>query len=237
MICRQLGQPRWHRAESLSALYRNARVPTTCPPGLPSRVFICGLPRYRLFISRRYRRWVKHIEIHLLFTNPCRYCWGNIREFLFIWQKADRQRGTALKSPIPRYFATAKMPGSSLTAMVNRMSATRCWLHRASFGRDSLFSFLTWRAGRGADAFVDVTPDKSLLHNIQSDILELENRAVAGVNIEEFSVAITNARLIHWIAVSPSTFAIARSVKLKFYTIACWRCWRKPRHLLRATSS
>ena len=31
-----------------------------------------------------------------------------------------------------------------------------------------------------------MTPD-NLLHNIQSDILELENRAVAGVNIEEFS--------------------------------------------------
>ncbi|XPE51175.1 hypothetical protein ACNKHX_17180 [Shigella flexneri] len=35
-----------------------------------------------------------------------------------------------------------------------------------------------------------------------------------------FPVAITTARSIHWIAVSPSTFAIARSVKLKFCTIA-----------------
>ncbi|MGQ7115353.1 hypothetical protein ACUOFC_60010, partial [Escherichia sp. TWPC-MK] len=25
--------------------------------------------------------------------------------------------------------------------------------------------------------------------------------------------------------------AIARSVKLKFCTIACWRCWKKTRHL------
>ncbi|MGG7402417.1 hypothetical protein ACQ7CA_26160, partial [Escherichia coli] len=44
------------------------------------------------------------------------------------------------------------------------------------------------------DAFVDVTPD-NLLHNIQSDILELENCAVAGVNIEEFSRS-DNKRLL-----------------------------------------
>ncbi|XPE60402.1 hypothetical protein ACNKHT_18145 [Shigella flexneri] len=86
------------------------------------------------------------------------------------------------------------------------------------------------------DAFVDVTPD-NLLHNIQSDILELENRAVAGVNIEEFPVAITNARLIHWIAVSPSTFAIARSVKLKFWHNRLLAMLEEDPTLTRATSS
>ena len=53
----------------------------------------------------------------------------------------------------------------------------------------TFISFLTGEQPE-LDAFVDVTPD-NLLHNIQSDILELENRAVAGVNIEEFPVAIT----------------------------------------------
>lgn len=66
------------------------------------------------------------------------------------------------------------------------MSATRCWLHGVSLGATTFISFLTRRAAGELDAFVDVTPD-NLLHNIQSDILELENRAVAGVNIEEFS--------------------------------------------------
>ncbi len=65
------------------------------------------------------------------------------------------------------------------------MSATRCWLHGASLGATTFISFLTGEQPE-LDAFVDVTPD-NLLHNIQSDILELENRAVAGVNIEEFS--------------------------------------------------
>lgn len=53
-------------------------------------------------------------------------------------------------------------------------------------GRDYIYLLSDTESSRGAGRFVDVTPD-NLLHNIQSDILELENRAVAGVNIEEFS--------------------------------------------------
>ncbi len=65
------------------------------------------------------------------------------------------------------------------------MSATRCWLH-GKLGRDYIYLLSDLESSQELDAFVDVTPD-NLLHNIQSDILELENRAVAGVNIEEFS--------------------------------------------------
>lgn len=53
-------------------------------------------------------------------------------------------------------------------------------------GRDYIYLLSDLESSQELDAFVDVTPD-NLLHNIQSDILELENHAVAGVNIEEFS--------------------------------------------------
>ncbi len=81
-----------------------------------------------------------------------------------------------------------------------------------------------------------MTPD-NLLHNIQSDILELENRAVAGVNIEEFSRS-DNKRPLDPLD-SSITFHVCHSPQreVEVYTIACWRCWRKTRHLLRATSS
>ena len=50
-------------------------------------------------------------------------------------------------------------------------------------------------SGEGdVDAFVEITPD-SLLHNIQSDILDLENRAVMGVTAEEFERSDTKRRL------------------------------------------
>ena len=75
------------------------------------------------------------------------------------------------------------------------------------------------------DAFADITPD-SLLHNIQLDILDLENRAVAGITAEEFARSDKKRKL------DPDDRSIAihvchsPSVKLKFFMTACWPCCR-----------
>ncbi|MGU0044173.1 hypothetical protein ACVXHA_24985 [Escherichia coli] len=65
-----------------------------------------------------------------------------------------------------------------------------------SLGATNIYLLPTRESSQELDAFVDVTPDNLLRHNIQSDILELENRAVAGVNIKKFPVAI-NKRPLH----------------------------------------
>jgi exodeoxyribonuclease V gamma subunit len=50
-------------------------------------------------------------------------------------------------------------------------------------------------SGEGdVDAFAEITPD-SLLHNIQLDILDLENRAVMGITAEEFARSDNKRRL------------------------------------------
>ena len=63
-------------------------------------------------------------------------------------------------------------------------------------GRDyiHMLSDITSSGEGDVDAFVEITPD-SLLHNIQSDILDLENRAVMGVTAEEFERSDTKRRL------------------------------------------
>lgn len=182
----ELGQPRWHRANLYQRFIETLESATTCPPGLPSRVFICGISALPPVYLRALQALGKHIEIHLLFTNPCRYYWGDIKDPAYLAKLLTRQRRHSFEDRELPLFRDSEMPDSSLTAMVNRMSVTRCWPHGASLGATTFIFFLTRRAARELDAFVDVTPD-NLLHNIQSDILELENRAVAGVNIEEFS--------------------------------------------------
>ncbi|WP_374121257.1 hypothetical protein [Streptomyces sp. WAC00276] len=47
-------------------------------------------------------------------------------------------------------------------------------------GRDYIYLLSDLESSQELDAFVDVTPQITSPHNIQSDILELENRAVAG---------------------------------------------------------
>ncbi|MFP1557342.1 exodeoxyribonuclease V subunit gamma [Escherichia coli] len=49
----------------------------------------------------RDRRWGKHIEIHLLFTNPCRYYWGDIKDPAYLAKPLTRQRRHSFEdSPI-----------------------------------------------------------------------------------------------------------------------------------------
>ncbi|WP_436976374.1 exodeoxyribonuclease V subunit gamma, partial [Salmonella enterica] len=51
-----------------------------CPPVLPSLFFICGISALPPVYLRALQALGKHIEIHLLFTNPCRYYWGDIKD-------------------------------------------------------------------------------------------------------------------------------------------------------------
>ncbi len=45
------GQPRWHRANLYQRFIETLESATTCPPGLPSRVFICGYFRVTACLS------------------------------------------------------------------------------------------------------------------------------------------------------------------------------------------
>jgi exodeoxyribonuclease V gamma subunit len=53
-------------------------------------------------------------------------------------------------------------------------------------GRDYIYLLAGLERYEELDAFVDIAPD-NLLHNLQADILELRNAAVAGRSAEEFA--------------------------------------------------
>lgn len=74
------------------------------------------------------------------------------------------------------------------------MWATRCWPRGASWGVITFILLSELENSQELDAFVDITPD-NLLHNIQSDILELESHAVAGVTLKEYSRSDNKRRL------------------------------------------
>lgn len=160
----ELGQPRWHRANLYQRFIETLESATTCPPGLPSRVFICGISALPPVYLQALQALGKHIEIHLLFTNPCRYYWGDIKDPAYLAKYAGQLFNSDGEQDV----------GNPLLASWGKL------------GRDYIYLLSDLESSQELDAFVDVTPD-NLLHNIQSDILELENRAVAGVNIEEFS--------------------------------------------------
>ena len=182
----QLGQPRWHRANLYQRFIETLESATTCPPGLPSRVFICGISALPPVYLQALQALGKHIEIHLLFTNPCRYYWGDIKDPAYLAKLLTRQRRHSFEDRELSLFRDSENAGQLFNSDGEQDVGNPLLASWGKLGRDYIYLLSDLESSQELDAFVDVTPD-NLLHNIQSDILELENRAVAGVNIEEFS--------------------------------------------------
>ena len=190
----QLGQPRWHRANLYQRFIETLESATTCPPGLPSRVFICGISALPPVYLQALQALGKHIEIHLLFTNPCRYYWGDIKDPAYLAKLLTRQRRHSFEDRELPLFRDSENAGQLFNSDGEQDVGNPLLASWGKLGRDYIYLLSDLEGSQELDAFVDVTPD-NLLHNIQSDILELENRAVAGVNIEEFSRS-DNKRLL-----------------------------------------
>ncbi|EMK7695481.1 exodeoxyribonuclease V subunit gamma [Escherichia coli] len=182
----ELGQPRWHRANLYQRFIETLESATTCPPGLPSRVFICGISALPPVYLQALQALGKHIEIHLLFTNPCRYYWGDIKDPAYLAKLLTRQRRHSFEDRELPLFRDRENAGQLFNSDGEQDVGNPLLASWGKLGRDYIYLLSDLESSQELDAFVDVTPD-NLLHNIQSDILELENRAVAGVNIEEFS--------------------------------------------------
>ncbi|EGF4801692.1 exodeoxyribonuclease V subunit gamma [Escherichia coli] len=182
----ELGQPRWHRANLYQRFIETLESATTCPPGLPSRVFICGISALPPVYLQALQALGKHIEIHLLFTNPCRYYWGDIKDPAYLAKLLTRQRRHSFEDRELPLFRDSENAGQLFNSDGEQDVGNPLLASWGKLGRDYIYLLSDLESSQELDAFVDVTPD-NLLHNIQSDILELENRAVAGVNIEEFS--------------------------------------------------
>lgn len=182
----ELGQPRWHRANLYQRFIETLESATTCPPGLPSRVFICGISALPPVYLQALQALGKHIEIHLLFTNPCRYYWGDIKDPAYLAKLLARQRRHSFEDRELPLFRDSENAGQLFNSDGEQDVGNPLLASWGKLGRDYIYLLADLQSSQELDAFVDVTPD-SLLHNIQSDILELENRAVAGVNLSEFS--------------------------------------------------
>ncbi len=81
----QLGQPRWHRANLYQRFIETLESATTCPPGYLRASLYAVFPRYRLFISRRYRRWVNILKSISCLPTPA-VITGAILKILLIWR-------------------------------------------------------------------------------------------------------------------------------------------------------
>ncbi|MDN8600480.1 exodeoxyribonuclease V subunit gamma [Citrobacter sp. S2-9] len=190
----ELGQPRWHRANLYQRFIQTLENATTCPAGLPSRVFICGISALPPVYLQALQALGKHIEIHLLFTNPCRYYWGDIKDPAYLAKLIARQRRHSFEDRHLPLFRDGQNAEGLFNSDGEQDVGNPLLASWGKLGRDYIYLLSELDSAQELDAFVDITPD-NLLHNIQSDILELESNAVAGVNLDEYSRSDNKRRL------------------------------------------
>ncbi|MGL6315817.1 exodeoxyribonuclease V subunit gamma [Vibrio sp. WXL103] len=145
---------------------------------LPQRLFIFGIsslpPRY----LDALKALGEHIDVHLMFTNPCQYYWGEVRDRKFIAKLAAKhrqhlvleQQRSQLEGETPQLKGTIEqntLDELHVDAVGNSLLASM-----GKLGRDNLY-LLAQLESNEIEAFVDVERD-SLLHHLQADILNLE---------------------------------------------------------------
>ncbi|MFI3310109.1 exodeoxyribonuclease V subunit gamma [Ewingella allii] len=180
----ELQQPEWHRAnlyQNFISQLENAKV---TPAGLPSRVFICGISALPPVYLQALQALGKHIDIHLMFTNPCKYYWGDIQNYAFLARLQSRKRRHYLEkledASLFREPAQAAQlfNDDGMQNLSNPLLAS--W---GKLGRDHMFLLSQVDDIQEVHAFVDVG-DGSLLHAVQQDMLELEDHAIIGMTPE-----------------------------------------------------
>jgi exodeoxyribonuclease V gamma subunit len=110
---------------------------------LPRRVYIFGITSLPPIYLSLLSALGQHIDVHLMFNNPCKWYWGDI---------VEKQLSDGQSSP-------DNIPNPLLTS----------W---GKLGRDNLFLLQEFSNKQDIDIFADNERD-CLLHAIQQDILEL----------------------------------------------------------------
>ncbi|WWP01791.1 MAG: exodeoxyribonuclease V subunit gamma [Candidatus Dasytiphilus stammeri] len=175
----KLGQPTWHIANLYHQLIQTLQQTKKLPYGLPKRLFICGMtilpPRY---INILYEV-SKYMDIHFMFTNPCRYYWGDIQHQYFRNHLDNRRIQDVYSLPnILIQQQVSRLTGNQFT---NQMLLAS-W---GKLGRDNLY-LLSQIETQDIDAFVDIETN-NLLHKLQHDLLEMEDHTILGLTSENLS--------------------------------------------------
>lgn len=151
-----LNQPQWHRANMFSAFIDALRNPEVSQE-LPPRLFVFGISALPQNYLEALQALGQRMDVHLMVMNPCRYYWGDLVDAA---QIARLNRKWFDK---PGLVLEECAQGNPLLASMGKL------------GRDYVYQLQDTGAAE-VDAFSD-PKDDSLLHRVQLDILNLDNRS------------------------------------------------------------
>ncbi len=179
----ELQQPEWHRANLYQRFIAELDKASVTPAGLPSRVFICGISALPPVYLQALQALGKHIDIHLMFTNPCKYYWGDIQNYAFLARLQSRKRRHFIEKTEASLFRDPLQAAQLFNDEGEQNISNPLLASWGKLGRDHMYLLSQIDDIQEVQAFVDVG-HSNLLHAIQQDMLELEDNAVMGMTPE-----------------------------------------------------
>ncbi len=173
----QLGEQPYHRANLYERLLEALPHAQDKLASLPQRLFVFGISSLPPKYIEALHAIGQYIDVHFMFTNPCRYYWGDVRDRSTLAKIASRTRQqivwhgdhsvhqgnvSALKGSVEENIADETetfQVGNGLLASMGKL------------GRDNHY-ILSQLESNEIEAFVELERE-SLLQHIQADILNL----------------------------------------------------------------
>ncbi|OCG14853.1 exodeoxyribonuclease V subunit gamma [Gilliamella sp. WF3-4] len=158
-----ISQP-YHRAniyQQMLEILLDKHFDRACLDPLPERIFIFGITSLPPIYLSLLSALGQHIDVHLMFNNPCKWYWGDI---------VEKQLSDIENTP-------DKIPNPLLTS----------W---GKLGRDNLFLLQEFSHKQDIEAFVDLDCS-CLLQTIQQDILDLYQSEFCNKHISSMDKSIS----------------------------------------------
>ncbi|VFP83225.1 exodeoxyribonuclease V subunit gamma [Candidatus Erwinia haradaeae] len=145
----------------------------TRPPGLPDRVFIFGLSTLPISYVEAIGM---HTDVHIFFTNPCRYYWGDIPDNTCLTQLKNHHRNHYKDGHSIPQFRNIEHVFSAFNTVGEWHLSNPLLSAWGQSERENLFLFVQC-ATKEICAFVNTEPC-NLLQTLQYDILELKDHSM-----------------------------------------------------------
>ncbi|MDW6001676.1 exodeoxyribonuclease V subunit gamma [Vibrio mangrovi] len=174
-----LGQSHYHRGNLYQQFIEKLQHSRIQEGVLPKRLFIFGItalpPRY----IDALKALGEQTDVHLMLTNPCQHYWGEIRDRKYLARMASLKRkqivlqGEQLVTGAERSPLKGSIEENLTDELHLRQAVGNSLLaSMGKLGRDNLY-LLSQTESEEHEFFID-TPRDTLLHQIQADILHLE---------------------------------------------------------------
>ncbi|MFP3014133.1 MAG: exodeoxyribonuclease V subunit gamma [Arsenophonus sp.] len=189
-----LNQPKWHLANLYQQFIKSLHTNVFSDITFPKRVFICGVNSLTAVYFKILNYLAQHIDIYLMFINPCRYYLGDINSYDFLEKLKKRKLKNYQDHNIISYFKNECSVDDSISKQSKQFLINPLLDSWGQPCRDNLYFISQLKKSNEITIFTDSTHN-CLLHHIQQDILDSNDYTKLGLTKETYNNSYSKRQL------------------------------------------